>query len=139
MPVTTEPQSLNNAELPCLEYNFFVFDTGMIEVTAYVSPTLNFKKGEGLKFAVSIDNQQPKIVNMHEGDTIPDWQYPQWWNEAVGQNIRTYTTMHTISQPGNHTMKFWAVDPAIVLQRMVITRGSLPETYLGPPESKFVW
>ncbi len=135
MPVTMDPQSPGNKEGTYLEYDVFVFDTGMVNITAYLSPSLNFQKGEGLKFGVSLDSRDVRIVNMHEGDTIPDWQHPQWWNEAVGQNIRTYTTTHKISQPGNHVIKFWAVDPAVVLQRIVVSRDDLPYTYLGPPES----
>lgn len=123
---------------PVLEYNFSMVEAGEVEVTTYVSPTLNFTKGEGLNFAVSVNDQEPRMVNMHAGDTIPDWQYPQWWNEAVGQNIRRYTTKHTIPKPGNHVLKIWMVDPSVVFQRFVISREEVPETYLGPPESRFM-
>jgi hypothetical protein len=32
-------------------------------------------------------------------------------------------------------VKLWLVDPNVVFQRLVVTRGPLPASYLGPPES----
>jgi hypothetical protein len=36
---------------------------------------------------------------------------------------------------GQHVLKFWMVDPAVVLQKLVIERGTIRPSYLGPPES----
>jgi len=36
---------------------------------------------------------------------------------------------------GYHTLKIWIVDPAVVLERIVVSHGMLRPSYLGPPES----
>ena len=38
---------------------------------------------------------------------------------------------------GNHVLKIYAIDPALVLQKIVIEteEGKVLELYLGPPES----
>jgi hypothetical protein len=39
--------------------------------------------------------------------------------------------------PGRHTVKFWALDPGLVLQRLVLDMGGLQQSYLGPQESPY--
>ena len=41
---------------PRLEYVFTVFDEIELKVDTYLSPTLNYQKNEGLKYAIAIDD-----------------------------------------------------------------------------------
>lgn len=133
-PVTTERQQLT-ANSPRLEYNIYFTDTGKVKVNAYFSPTLNFTGGKGFLFAVSIDNETPQIVHFHKNETVPDWKYPQWWNQSVSDNIKIKTTEHHIYKPGVHVLKYWMIDPGLVLQKIVIDMGGVRPSYLGPPET----
>jgi len=119
---------------PGLEYDIYLFNRGTFNISFYLSPTQNFGYKEGLKFAVSIDDKEPVVINMHEGDT-PDWKYPKYWEQAVGNNIRIAKTEMNNIEPGRHTLKFHAIDAGIVLQKIVIGKGDVKPAYLGPPES----
>ncbi|MEJ2568310.1 MAG: hypothetical protein P8Z50_05490 [candidate division WOR-3 bacterium] len=66
---------------------------------------------------------------------MPDWKYPPTWNQAVMENIKILTSEHSIENPGEHTLKFWMVDPGLVLQKVVVETKEIPSSYLGPPES----
>lgn len=127
VPVTAEEQKPEENS-PRLEYVFHSQDTGTVKVNLFFSPTLNFNN-KGLRYAVSIDNQTPQIINMHADNSLKKWE--RW----VSDNIAVLTTDHKISQPGKHVIKYWMVDPGVVLQKIVVDFGGLRPTYLGPPES----
>ena len=136
-PVTAESKT-PGINSPVLEYEFTIFDAGDLTVEAYFSPTQDFKKQGGLKYAVAIDDEEPQIVNMNEGETKPDYEYADWWMKSVGDHIKTKKTKHRAEKPGKHTLKIWMVDTGIVFQKFVINAGGLKSSYLGPPESKYV-
>lgn len=120
---------------PVLEYDFTLFNAGEFFVEAYVSPTQNYQKNDGLIFAVAVDNAPPQIINMHKDDVGVDWQYADWWQQSVGDHIREYTQSLGVMSAGKHTLKVWLLDPGVVLQKFVIHSGDLKPSYLGPPES----
>lgn len=129
-PVTASSQ-LNNTS-PRLEYEIYTTSKDSLKLLAYFSPTLNFHHSpNGLQFAVSIDNETPQIVSLNKddnGDIMYNW---------VGNNIIIKTSRHFISQPGKHTVKYWMIDPGIVLQKLVVDFGGLKPSYLGPQETLF--
>ncbi len=136
-PANAEQQK-PGAAAPRLEYEFTIFEGGDLKIETYLSPTLNYKKNEGLKYAIAIDEEEPQIINMHEGETQPDWEYPAWWNDSVTDHIKKKTSTHKGIQAGKHTLKIWMVDPGVVFQKFVIDTGGLKPSYLGPTESVYV-
>jgi hypothetical protein len=57
------------------------------------------------------------------------------WERAVSDNGITALTRHSLTGPGEHVLRFWMVDPGVVLQKLVVERGAVRPSYLGPPES----
>lgn len=93
--------------------------------------------GRALRVAVSFDDEAPQVV------TIVPATYNaagRDWEESVKNNARTIATSHTLATGGYHTLKVWMVDPAVVVQKIVITtrEGEGRASYLGPPESYHV-
>jgi len=127
-PVTATRIAAPAANSPHLEYNIYVFADGEVKVHAYFSPTLNFNGSDGLRYAVSIDDEPPQIINLHEGMSN------RLWEKWVADNIIEKVSVHKL-KPGNHLLKFWMVDPGVVLQKLVIETKELKPSYLGPPES----
>ncbi len=140
--ITVEPANAERQSpgknTPRLEYDFTVFKEGDLKIETYLSPTLNYKKNEGLKYAIAIDDEEPQIINIHEGENTPDWEYPEWWNVSVTDRIRKKQSQHKGLKPGKHTLKIWMIDPGVVFQKFVIDAGGLKPSYLGPPESKII-
>ena len=114
---------------PCLEYQMYLYDSGAVEVEAIVAPSLNFVPGRGLRYAISFDDQPPQVVDILAQNSLKDWE------ESVKDSVRISKSTHILDKPGNHTLKFWMVDPGVVLQKLVVDLGGVKPSYLGPPES----
>jgi len=134
-PVTSKAQEPGGNN-PHLEYNVYLYSKGEVKVEAYFSPTLNFHNSpDGIRYAVSFNNEKPQIVNMTPGKYYADLNHDPIWNKWVANNINIETTKFNIDKPGEHTLKFWMVDPGVDLQKIVIDCGGVKKSYLGPPES----
>lgn len=121
-----------------VEYEFTVFKDGDLKIETYVSPTQNYQKKEGLKFAIAIDDEKPQIININENEIKPDYRYAKWWMDSVADHIKTRASEHPNIKAGTHTLKVWIMDPGVVIQKFVIDAGGLKSSYLGPPESRYI-
>ena len=112
----------------------YLFHPGQVEVAAMIDPTLNFVQGRGLRYALSFDDQPPQIVTAVPANyTAMDGNHD--WETTVKDSVRKVKTSFTLSKTGYHTLKFWMVDPGVVLQKLVVNLGGVRPSYLGPPES----
>ncbi|MEP6618392.1 MAG: glycosyl hydrolase 115 family protein [bacterium] len=128
-PVTATSQTAGGNS-PRLEYSMFLFDSGAVSVRAYLSPTLNFGgASHGLRYAVSFDDDAPQVINITADSSSKTWE--TW----VGDNINLTLSKHQLAHAGHHVLKFWMVDPGVVLQKLVVDAGGVKPSYLGPPES----
>jgi hypothetical protein len=127
-PVTAESVTPPR-DSPRLEYKLYLFDPHTAEVEAILAPTLNFVPGRGLRYAMSFDDGVPQIIDALAQHTVKDWE------TSVKDGVRKVTSTHSLAGTGYHTLKFWMVDPGVVLQKLVVNLGGVKPSYLGPPES----
>ncbi len=115
---------------PHLAYRIHLFTTGEVSLEAQLSPTLAFLPHRGLRYAVSLDDQPPVVL-----DLAKDFN-ERAWETTVSESTRRSVTLHKVAAPGTHTLKFWLVDPGVVLQRLVLTTTRRPRpSFLGPEET----
>jgi hypothetical protein len=128
------PSATPGKNSPCLEYDVYLFEAGNVEVETITSPVLNFMPDRGVQFAISFDDAEPQAVTL-----VPQKYSAQNgnadWEESVKDNARIVKTKLTLAKPGYHTLKYWMIDPGVVLQKIVVNLGGLKPSYLGPPES----
>jgi hypothetical protein len=134
-PVTAASQT-PGGNSPHLDYRFTMSTTGTVHVLAYLSPRNNVLHGDGLRYAVSIDGAPPQIVNITRSTGADDTTMNRQWERNTSDNVNLTVTTHTIATAGPHVLRFWMVDPTVVLQRLVIDAGGVEPSYLGPPESR---
>jgi hypothetical protein len=66
-------------------------------------------------------------VSLEVGDGGPAWA------QGVLDAIRIASVPLTVDRPGEHTLRIYALDPGVVLDKVVLDLGGLTPTYLGAP------
>jgi hypothetical protein len=130
----TAPSVTPPEDSPSLEYQMWLTSTGTVEVATIISPALNFQPDRGVRIAVSFDAEAPQVITVvpkgyTAGDSNRDWE------ESVKDSVRKVKSKHAITTSGAHTFRVWMVDPAVVVQKIVVDCGGVKPSYLGPPES----
>jgi hypothetical protein len=111
-----------------LEYDLMTQTGGRVWLETVVGPSLAFQPDHGLRIAIAFDDQVPQVV-----DVAPKYLSHEW-ETAVSDAVGKVRTEHTLA-PGHHVLKVWAIDPGVVVERLVLDLGGLKPSYLGPPES----
>ena len=129
------PAALPGKDSPCLEYRLYLFTAGAAGVTAITAPTLNFIPDRGVRYAVSFDDETPQVVTLLPAGWKAMGAGRPEWEKLVADNANYGRSRHRIGAPGYHTLKIWMIDPAVVVQKLIVDLGGLKASYLGPPES----
>ena len=131
--VTPFPQASPSQEPgrgPSLHYPVFLHQPGEMALSLIASPSLDTTGGRGLRYAIAIDNEPPRVVDLLAGDN------PQAWDRAVIDAARVSTTRHQIASAGRHVVHLWMIDPGIAVQRLILSRDdAISSDALGPVES----
>jgi hypothetical protein len=139
-PVTAPTLSTSTA--PALEYKIYTFSDlsdgivsppNLINITLVLTTSLNTIPERPLKYAMQFDDQD--IQRVHYIIDQPAGATPLGWEDAVGNNAWMSTTNWTYTHPGEHRLRIWALEPAMVMNSAWINLGGIKDSYLGPPES----
>lgn len=129
IPVTAKSQHPGN-NAAHLAYDIYLDSAGTYDLSTYISPTIDFKNDGGLKFAVSVDDQPPIVVNSSQA-----YKSEGAWGRSVINSIKIFKTPVSVDKAGKHTIKYWMVDPGLVLQKLVLDLGGLKPSFLGPDQT----
>ena len=130
-PGLTEPARII-AEASVLEYDFTATTAGPFKLTAYCLPTHRIHEGRGQRYAVSIDDAAPTIVDF-SAESGESGESGARWSEGRLRNVLLSTSQHALTRPGRHTFKLWMVDPGVVVDKLVLDFGGERDSELGPP------
>lgn len=131
VPVTFKPLDFS-LENPCVSYPFFSRDSGRLHLTIYLAPTLDTRSMGGLKFAMAIDDSEPRTININKNSSSE-----AQWSKDVAGNIRKLVEAFTVKNSGAHTLKVWAISPGVVIEKFELNFGPAKKSFLGAPPSFF--
>ncbi|WAU86502.1 glycosyl hydrolase 115 family protein [Streptomyces sp. Qhu-G9] len=131
VPSTAEPITEElTRRAPELRYRVRFASTGDFPVTVFRLPSLD-ERGHR-RLAVALDDRPVTVLS---GQAVATGNRGDAWARNVEDGIEKLTTTVTVTEPGEHVLRLFMVDPAIAVDQIVIDTGGLPGSYLAPPES----
>lgn len=128
---TTAP-TVDPAGAPVIEYEFYLFTPGPVKTVVYLVPTHPIFSRRGLRYAISFDGQAPQLVAVGADLVVPS----RAWSLNVLNSSTMGVSTHEINTAGQHVLRIYAVDPGVVLDKIVLDVGGLKPSYLGPSETR---
>jgi hypothetical protein len=155
----TTAASATPASAPRLEYKAYINQTGKTALLLGILPTQDIYPQRGLRIAVSIDNDEPQILDARKGlvDTFREYTEKNLSDskvlkalpplnkdiELIGNgklrrnevfdNIRWLDVQLDVAKAGFHTIKIFMIDPEVVLERIVVDPDNSHPSYFGAP------
>ncbi len=120
---------------PHLDYPIWLRAAGTLRVRVVLSPVLDLLHRGGSRLALAFDAQPARTLTVSL-DSSPGSAGFAAWRQSVINGVYAAVAESTLSRAGAHVLTVWPLDPGLVFQRIEIARGPLPESYLGPPESR---
>ncbi|WP_408960264.1 glycosyl hydrolase 115 family protein [Natrinema sp. 74] len=116
----------------CLEYDFEA-DSDAVRVEVQVLPTHAPTESTPHRYAIAIDGATPTVVDFDANGGEHD---PQWQRNVLRSSVYS-TTDHELDRSGRHTLSLYAMDPSVVVDRVIVyTDGGARRSYLGPRETR---
>ncbi|MCA1746030.1 MAG: hypothetical protein LC643_10095, partial [Bacteroidales bacterium] len=112
-----------------IEYDFHTDKGGEITVTVYALPVHPLHLDYSNRIGIGINDETPQIVD-HKTFGRSDT-----WKQNVLSNSAVLKTKHRLSAGGRHTLKIYALDPGIIIDRIVIDKGGAIKTYSAQKET----
>ena len=135
-------QIFRDPEVPRVEYDFYAFSAGMVDVYTYVLPTFPLHKDRDFhlpentnvdtKYSVCIDNGSLATPSSSSAE------YTQKWFEGVLCNCVVNKSTLYVDKPGKHTLQIRCGDPGIVIQKVVLDFGGKKRSVTGPLSTRIV-
>jgi hypothetical protein len=119
------------SEAPRLSYDIVLPEETDFTITVVTAPSLPYNPDREMRLALSVDNLEPVVL--HPGDLSQNGSKDsEDWEKSVIYNCHTYTHQFKKIESGNHSIHVTAVDPQVVIQKIIIDCGGVSRTYLGP-------
>lgn len=135
-PVAPLQNFRDSNRVPHVEYDFFTFDAGMVDVYTYVLPTFPLHSERDFRLSENTNSTTKYSIQIDHGAIMTPssstLEYDQIWYESVPRNCRINKTSLWVDKPGKHTLQIRVGDPGIVVQKIVIDLGGMKRSYMGP-------
>lgn len=128
---TSKPDTTNLQDhAAVVSYDFYSFSNTPPGLTVYTLPTHPLNKNFSMRYGVSIDDGPIQITDFRTFGRSEEWK------QNVLSNTATRTFRFPVLKPGRHTLKIFAIDPGVMLDRAIIDFNKEQKNYSVLPETK---
>jgi len=132
------------AKAPYVEYKYatvpldrdYSFPNYVLDYTATIRligiPVFPTEKDGRLRIAVSLDGGAPQVLD------YANEYYAATWRQNVLTNTALLEIHDVPIQPGRHTIKVWALDAGVTLDRLEVVFKGASSAYAAIPETRIV-
>ncbi|GAB6011469.1 glycosyl hydrolase 115 family protein [Viscerimonas tarda] len=99
-------------EVNSVEYDIYTFSMGRAILSVGLIP--NHPVDKDIRYAVAIDDEKPQVVSLKTQFRSETWKINVLRNQSVNN------TVHKLTKPGKHTIKIYALDRGIILDRLLL-------------------
>lgn len=126
---------MGQTDLPCLQYDAVAQEEGTYTVWLYLAPRNPVRPGGQIRCQISVNDGPRQIIDTVSSSMRTEGNCGEW-SRGVLDNIRVAEAEADIKKGMNH-LYFYAGDPGIVLERIVLFRKGkgILSSFLGPKES----
>lgn len=90
-----------------------------------------------MRIATVMDNEAFRVLDIFENRQAETFLGEGWWHGYTKDNARYLRTSYSVESAGAHVLKVAMVDPAIIIQKIIISDKPVPKSYFGPePRSR---
>ncbi|MEC3878175.1 glycosyl hydrolase 115 family protein [Parapedobacter sp. 10938] len=137
---TAEVRNPRDPKSPGVEYDFYTFHRGQVDVYTYVLPIFPLSSDRDFGFHEQGTGQTRYAVSIDDGPVaLPSSsapEYTQAWLDNVLRNAAVNKSTFFIDTPGKHTLHIKCGDPGMVIQKIVLDFGGMKKSYIGPSLTK---
>ena len=126
--------STTEADAVRLEYDVTLAKGGEVTAQLYLAPAIDARASGGIRLGVSLDDGPMQVLKFNLIPTPGDASTGDQglWIDAVKANIHIVSAKFPGIAAGKHIVKIWRLDDNAVLEKLVLSTGPFPQSYLGP-------
>ncbi|KAL3464630.1 hypothetical protein BJX64DRAFT_298187 [Aspergillus heterothallicus] len=137
-PYTLARESESTAREAWVEYDIYLFNsTTTFNATLYITGALDTDPNLPMRYSLSIGGSEGNFTRLlgepdEAGDTPPGWA------ESVADHVWTREVEFGELEAGKHTLRWRVNSPEVYLEKIVLSREEVVQSYLGPPGQNVV-
>lgn len=127
----------NVGNVPYVDYKVHVDTAGTYKLTVYTAPSNNVDRNDvAIRYGLSVNGGDAEVVHTINSTNYSPGAYSGTWTTDVKENGRK-TVSDIRLDAGTNTIRIYAVDPTLVLQKLVVSEEEILTSHFGPSESYY--